>query len=83
MEEALLKAALAAGWEDVFFHPELGPWDMAAGVLLLREAGGTVTTPEGDLWDVFAGGCLASNGLLHQVVLQRLAAARTQGEEGP
>lgn len=72
---ALGLAAVAAGWEDVFFHPELAPWDMAAGVILVREAGGTVTTAEGREWDVFAGSCLASNGLLHQAALQHITPA--------
>ncbi len=70
---ALGLAAVAAGWEDLFYHPELGPWDMAAGVLLIREAGGLVTAPGGGPWDLFSGGCLASNGLLHQQARQRLA----------
>lgn len=74
---ALGLAAVAAGWEDVYYHPELAPWDMAAGVLLIREAGGRVTAPDGSEWHPLAGGCLASNGLLHQAVLLKL------GEFGP
>ncbi len=70
---ALGFAAVAAGWEEIFLHPELGPWDMAAGALLVRQAGGRVTTPWGSEWDVHSGACLASNGLLHEEVLQRLA----------
>ncbi len=69
---ALGLAAIAAGWEDLYFHPELAPWDMAAGALLIREAGGTVTAPNGGPWTPFSGGCLASNGLLHEKALQRL-----------
>lgn len=70
---ALGLAAVAAGWEDLFFHPELAPWDMAAGVLLIREAGGIVTAPDGGPWTPFVGGCLAGNGALHEQALQRLA----------
>ncbi len=70
---ALGLAAVAAGWEEIFFHAELAPWDMAAGALLVREAGGMVTTIAGGVWDVWAGGILASNGLLHEEVLRLLA----------
>jgi len=70
---ALGLAAVAAGWEDAFFHPELAPWDMAAGVLLVREAGGLATTPNGQPWDLFCGTCLASNGLIHQALLELIA----------
>ncbi|MCL6430515.1 MAG: inositol monophosphatase [Anaerolineae bacterium] len=78
---ALGLAAVAAGWEDVYYHPELAPWDMAAGVLLIREAGGRVTATDGSEWHPLAGGCLASNGLLHQAALLKLrdAAVRTEG----
>ncbi len=73
---ALGLAAVAAGWEEIFFHAELSPWDMAAGALLVCEAGGTVTTIAGGAWDVWAGGILASNGLLHAEVLRLLAQER-------
>ncbi len=70
---ALGLAAVAAGWEDAFFHAELAPWDMAAGALLVREAGGTVTRPDGRPWDVFGGTCLATNGLVHQALVDIIA----------
>jgi myo-inositol-1(or 4)-monophosphatase len=82
---ALGLAAVAAGWEDLYYHPELAPWDMAAGVLLIREAGGRVTATDGGEWHPFAGGCLASNGLLHQAVLLKLrefGARKLGGTEG-
>ena len=69
---ALGLAAVAAGWEDIYYHPELAPWDMAAGALLVREAGGRVTAVDGGEWHLLAGGCLASNGLLHQAALLKL-----------
>jgi myo-inositol-1(or 4)-monophosphatase len=77
---ALGLAAVAAGWEDIYYHSELAPWDMAAGVLLIREAGGVVTAVDGGPWDASAGGCLASNGLLHEEALRRLADAGGQAE---
>lgn len=70
---ALGLAAVAAGWEEAFFHAELAPWDMAAGVLLVREAGGTVTLPNGEPWGLFSGMCLASNGLVHRALVERIA----------
>jgi myo-inositol-1(or 4)-monophosphatase len=70
---ALGLAAVAAGWEDAFYHPELAPWDMAAGALLVREAGGTVTAGDGSPWDAFGRTCLASNGLLHHALVQLIA----------
>ncbi len=73
---ALGLAAVAAGWEEIYYHPELSPWDMAAGVLLVREAGGTVATVRGEEWTPLSGGCLATNGRLHQEVLRRLAGAQ-------
>lgn len=69
---ALGLAAIAAGWEDVYYHPELSPWDMAAGVLLVREAGGEVSGARGEAWHPFVGTCLATNGLLHRATLERI-----------
>lgn len=71
---ALGLAMVAAGWEDLYYHPELSPWDMAAGVLLVREAGGRVTAADGGPWSPFSSGCLAGNSLLHRETLHCLAA---------
>lgn len=57
---------VASGRFDAFWELRLSPWDMAAGVLIVREAGGTVTSLAGEPFSLFAGGILASNGLLHQ-----------------
>ena len=77
---ALGLAAVAAGWEDLFIQTELSPWDMAAGVLLVREAGGEVTAPDGGVWHVRqSGGCLASNGVLHQAALKHILPALSSG----
>ncbi len=77
---ALGLAAVAAGWEEAFFHPELAPWDMAAGVLLVREAGGTVTAADGGVWGLFGGTCLASNGLLQQALEALVAPELAHGK---
>jgi myo-inositol-1(or 4)-monophosphatase len=51
---ALNLAYVAAGWLDAFWATHINPWDVAAGVLLVREAGGVVVGRDGgefDLWD--------------------------------
>jgi myo-inositol-1(or 4)-monophosphatase len=57
---------VAAGRFDGFWELKLGPWDMAAGVLIVTEAGGTVTSLRGETFDLYQGGIVASNGLIHQ-----------------
>jgi len=65
----LALAYVAAGWMDAYFHVTLGPWDTAAGMLLVAEAGGRCTTLEGDPYRVDLPGCLATNGLIHEELL--------------
>ena len=63
---ALDLAFVAAGRLDAYFEIGLGPWDMAAGMLLVAEAGGTVTGwPGDDSAPLATGRVLASNGSLH------------------
>jgi myo-inositol-1(or 4)-monophosphatase len=66
---ALDLAYVAAGRYEAFFEYNLQPWDVAAGLLLVREAGGRVT----DFFDREASPSqkefLASNGLLHPALL--------------
>ena len=56
---------VAAGRADGFWEFGLQPWDTAAGVLALREAGATVTGIEGDPWTVRSAGIIAANPALH------------------
>jgi len=72
---ALDLAYVAAGRLDGFWELKLKPWDVAAGVLLVREAGGTVTTFDGSAYDVFNDRILASNGLIHDDMVALLAAS--------
>lgn len=60
---------VAAGRFDGFWELKLSPWDMAAGVLIVREAGGTVTSLSGDEFNLYGGGIVASNGRIHQEML--------------
>jgi len=64
----------AAGRYDGYWELGLKPWDMAAGVLIVEEAGGTVTDLRGQRLDVFtAGSVAATNGLLHDGLLTVMA----------
>ncbi|MBS3921121.1 MAG: inositol monophosphatase [Deltaproteobacteria bacterium] len=64
---------VAAGRFDGFWELGLKPWDMAAGLLLITEAGGKVTGPGGGPFDIYCGGLLvASNGLIHEQMLQAI-----------
>ena len=66
---ALDLAYVAAGRLDGFWEERLHPWDMAAGVLLVEEAGGRVTDMDGGPLDLFAGHVVATNGHLHDRML--------------
>jgi myo-inositol-1(or 4)-monophosphatase len=70
---ALDLAYVAAGRYAVFFELGLSRWDVAAGSLLVREAGGRVTEPEGGGKYLESGNVLATNGRLHRRVLAMLA----------
>ncbi len=60
----------AAGSLDGFVHAALGPWDVAAGALLVREAGGTVTDWAGDAWAWLASGdIVAGSPVCHRALL--------------
>jgi myo-inositol-1(or 4)-monophosphatase len=73
---ALNLALLAAGGLDVCYATFMNPWDAAAGVILVREAGGIVTRLAGEDYDLYRGDILATNGRVHDAALQALAAAR-------
>jgi len=62
---ALDLAYVAAGRLDGFWELKLKPWDVAAGVLLVREAGGRVTDFDGSSHDIFGPRIVASNGVIH------------------
>ena len=62
---ALDLAYVAAGRYDGFWEYGLKPWDIAAGVLLVREAGGYVTEPDGGHDPIGTGNVLAANDHLH------------------
>ncbi len=63
---ALDLASVASGRLDAFWEFNLNPWDTAAGVLLVEEAGGKVTDMHGGEWQLDSRETLATNGLLHE-----------------
>jgi myo-inositol-1(or 4)-monophosphatase len=70
---------VACGRLDGFWELTLGPWDMAAGGLIVQEAGGLVTNVRGGPWRLEGPGILASNGLVHDAILSGLGEARVGG----
>jgi myo-inositol-1(or 4)-monophosphatase len=60
---------VATGWLDAYLHLALKPWDSAAGMLLIAEAGGRCTTLEGKPYHVNSPDFLATNGLIHEELL--------------
>lgn len=69
---ALDLAWTAAGRYDAFWERGLNMWDIAAGVLIVREAGGMVTDVNGNE-NLDASSIIASNGLLHDTMREELA----------
>ncbi|EFJ42172.1 hypothetical protein VOLCADRAFT_107362 [Volvox carteri f. nagariensis] len=64
---------LSMGVVDGYWEYRLKPWDMAAGVIIAQEAGATITTMDGRPFSVFERSMLASNGHLHQQMLDGTA----------
>jgi myo-inositol-1(or 4)-monophosphatase len=61
---------VACGRFDGFWEFNLNPWDTAAGVLILEEAGGKVTRFDGSPFELNSRETLASNGLIHDALLR-------------
>jgi myo-inositol-1(or 4)-monophosphatase len=61
---------LACGRLDGYFEYTLSPWDFAAGLLILREAGGRASDSNGKEADLFSKGLVCSNGLIHDEFLE-------------
>jgi myo-inositol-1(or 4)-monophosphatase len=70
---ALDLAYVACGRFEGFFEEGLRPWDVAAGVLLVEEAGGRVTHYDGSPFHIYTPPIAASNGLVHDAMLRVLA----------
>ncbi len=74
---ALDLAYVACGRYDGYWERELYPWDVAAGSLIVTEAGGTVTNYKGGPLDIYAREVVASNGKIHAAMLVNLAETAT------
>ena len=71
---------LAMGRFDGFWELGLKPWDMAAGILVIAEAGGQVTNFTSENYSIYQNQILASNGLIHaqmRAVMERSTETRT------
>jgi myo-inositol-1(or 4)-monophosphatase len=78
---ALGLAYAACGRYDIFAHHYLFPWDVAAGILLVREAGGVITEHDGSPARVDSEGVVAGGAAAHADFLRRAGARRWRDEE--
>ena len=67
---ALDLAYVACGRIEGFFEYKLNSWDCAAGILLIEEAGGRVSSFEGEVYQYEEKKIVASNGLVHNAMLE-------------
>ena len=65
-------ATVAAGQFDAFWELTLAPWDTAAGIILIREAGGVVTDLDGAPARAQHGGVVAGNPVMHEWLMQQI-----------
>ncbi len=65
-------AYVAAGRWDAYWERALNAWDMAPGVILVREAGGTASSVTGVALDIGAGNVCVSNGAIHAILVDKL-----------
>jgi len=75
---ALDLAYVACGRFDGFWEIGLSPWDSAAGQLLVREAGGRVTHYDGSDYNVYRKSIVATNSLLHEMILRIISEVSSQ-----
>ncbi len=78
---ALHLAYVAAGRLSGFWEIGLNAWDMAAGYLLVKESGGMVTDTHGNPYSLECRNVAASNGHIHQQLLQALQDADAAGSQ--
>jgi len=67
---ALDLAYVASGRLDGFWEFGLNPWDMAAGILLIEEAGGKCSDMQGGPVDIRGPHLLATNSVIHQPIVE-------------
>ncbi len=64
---------VAMGWFDGYWERKLKPWDVAAGAIIVTEAGGCVTNTTGGSFDPHKAEIVASNGAIHKALVDQLA----------
>lgn len=64
---------VASGKFDGFWEIKLSPWDVAAGVLILKEAGGKITAFKNKKYNIYSKEIVASNGKIHDELLKYLS----------
>ena len=69
---ALDLAYVAAGKLDAYWERNLNLWDVSAGVILVKEAGGKITQPKGNDWSIESKDILASNLNIHEIIIEKL-----------
>ncbi len=77
---ALDLASVAAGRLDGYWEFRLSPWDLSAGALLVEEAGGRVTTPQGEPLPALGVDVVATNGHIHDELLRALSMCRATAD---
>lgn len=75
---ALHMAYVAAGRLTGFWEIGLNSWDLAAGALLVKESGGTVTSTQGESYTLGVRNIMVTNGHIHDELLHALAKADTK-----
>ena len=65
-------AYVASGKIDGFWEKDLNLWDIVSGVLLVKEAGGRLSEPNGGQWNINSKDILASNTLIHNKLIENL-----------
>lgn len=73
---------VAAGRLDGFWEQKLNPWDTSAGALIVEEAGGRVSGSDGSPYRSRAGHIVASNGLVHDAMLETITAFSKRSQKG-
>jgi myo-inositol-1(or 4)-monophosphatase len=68
---------IACGRFDGFWELQLNPWDTAAGKVIVEEAGGNVTNYAGDPYSIYGNTLIATNGLIHQEMVDVLREIRS------
>ena len=65
-------AYVASGKIDGFWEKDLNIWDVCSGVLLVKEAGGRFSEPNGNNWNIKSRDILVSNTLIHEKLIENL-----------